>query len=143
MLRTALIAVGALAGGLTLSLAAQAASHAGGPMIDAKNVSIEGESFVFAKVMAAKDGYLVIHAVGSDGQPVVPGSIGHTPVKAGENVNVMVRVEGGAKSGKDYVVMLHDETNGNGTYDFGEGSTTVDTPSMMGDKMAAEAFKVE
>ncbi|MEQ9638512.1 MAG: hypothetical protein RIM84_00685 [Alphaproteobacteria bacterium] len=143
MFRNALIAAGALAGGLVLAANAQAASHAGGPMIDTKNVSIDGESFVFAKVMAAKDGYLVIHAVGSDGKPVVPGSIGHTSVKAGENINVMVRIEGGASSGKDYVVMLHDETNGNNTYDFGDSSTAVDTPSMMGDKMAAEKFMVE
>ena len=135
MLRKAMVAAGLMAGAVLLT----GAAHMGPMMIDTKNATLKGESIVFPMVKAAKDGYLVVHAV-KDGKPVVPGSIGHTTIKAGENVDVAVKIEGGAHSGTEYVAMLHDETNGNGTYEFGAGSTTVDTPSMADGKPYALMF---
>ena len=94
--------------------------------------SIEDGAIVFPAVKIDKDGYVVIHAV-ENGQPVLPTSIGHTAVTAGDSQDVVVEVEGGAMEGTEYVAMIHYETNGNGTYDFGEGMTDVDTPGMRPD----------
>ncbi|WP_421929102.1 DUF7282 domain-containing protein [Neoaquamicrobium sediminum] len=103
--------------------------------IDVDGAKIENGAIVFPSVLIDKDGYVVIHAV-QNGEAVIPASIGHTAVMAGTTENVSVEVEGGAMDGTDYVAMIHYETNGNGTYDFGEGSTDIDTPGMRPDNTA-------
>lgn len=109
------------------------------PMIDAAGVSIDGATATFANVTAESDGYLVVHTV-LDGAPVVPASIGHVPVKAGDNADLAVTIEYNFVAGETYFAMLHEETNGNDTYDFGEGMTDVDTPVMSGGKVVGEVF---
>ncbi len=109
------------------------------PMIDTAGVVIDGATATFANVMAENDGYLVIHTM-LDGAPVVPASVGHVAVKAGANADVAVTIDYDFVAGETYFAMLHDETNGNGTYDFGEGMTDADTPSMSGDKVVGVAF---
>lgn len=94
---------------------------------------VEGGAVVFPAVKIDKDGYVVVHAV-TDGAPVLPGAIGHVMVPAGDSTEVMVPVEGLAPG--EYVAMIHYETNGNGSYDFGEGMTDVDTPGMRPDGTA-------
>lgn len=122
-----------LAAGLILvSLAGTTYSYADHLNIDVDAASIEDGAIVFPAVKIDKDGYVVIHAV-ENGQPVLPTSIGHTAVTAGDSQDVVVEVEGGAMEGTEYVAMIHYETNGNGTYDFGEGMTDVDTPGMRPD----------
>lgn len=100
--------------------------------IDVEGAMIEGESIVFPSVKTDKAGYVVIHAV-ENGEPVLPSSIGHTAVPAGDSENVAVEIEGGAQEGTDYLAMIHYETNDNDTYDFAEGMTDVDTPGMRPD----------
>ena len=119
---------------LGLAIAASSAGYAYADhlAIDVENAKIEDGAVVFPSVRIDKDGYVVIHAV-EDGQPVIPASIGHTAVPSGTTENVSVEVEGGAMEGTDYVAMIHYETNDNDTYDFGEGSTDVDTPGMRPD----------
>jgi hypothetical protein len=92
---------------------------------------VMGDAIIFPSVLIDKDGYVVIHEV-KDGTAVIPGSIGHVAVKAGTTENVSVPVVG-AKSGTEYMAMIHYETNGNGTYDFGDGMTDVDTPGLKPD----------
>ena len=114
------------------------AAVAGAASADHLNITTEGAmaqdgSVVFPDVKIDKDGYVVIHQV-VDGEPMLPQSIGHAAVPAGDSTNVMVPVEGLAAG--DYIAMIHYETNGNGTYDFGEGMTDVDTPGMRPDGTA-------
>jgi hypothetical protein len=45
--------------------------------------------------------------------------------------------------GESYVAMLHEETNDNDTYDFGEANTDVDTPVMNDDRPITSAFEVQ
>lgn len=92
---------------------------------------VMGDAIVFPSVLIDKDGYVVIHEV-KDGAAVIPGSIGNAAVKAGTTENVSVPVVG-ATSGTEYMAMIHYETNGNSTYDFGDGSTDIDTPGMKPD----------
>jgi len=109
------------------------------PMIDAADVSIDGATATFANVVAETDGYLVIHTI-LDGAPIVPASIGHAPVMAGDNADLAVTIAYDFVAGETYFAMLHEETNGNDTYDFGEGMTDVDTPVMSGGKVVGEVF---
>jgi uncharacterized protein (DUF2141 family) len=120
-----LIAVAVLLGG-TLNLTSPA-------LADHVNVEVDGATLAdgtltFPSVLIDKDGFIVVHNV-KDGAPVLPGHAGHTVVKSGTTENVAVKVNG-LEPGADYVVMLHYDTNGDGTYGFGEGATDVDTPAM-------------
>lgn len=127
---------------VTAIAAVPAVAHADHLNIDVEGATIEGNSVVFPAVKIDKDGYVVIHAVES-GEAVIPVSIGHTAVSAGDSENVSVEIEGGAMEGTDYVAMIHYETNDNDTYDFAEGMTDVDTPGMRPDNTAyALPFKV-
>lgn len=122
------VAFGVAAASLALSTPALA-DHLN---IDVEGATIEDGAIVFPAVKIDKDGYVVIHAV-ENGAPVLPSSIGHAAVSAGDSENVSVEVEGGAQEGTDYVAMIHYETNDNGTYDFGEGMTDVDGPGTKAD----------
>ncbi len=108
-------------------------------MIDTTDVKVEGKTATFAKVSSDNGGYLVLHEV-KDGAPVVPGSIGHVAIPAGESMDVAVEADMDLAADGQYMVMLHDETNGNDTYDFGEGSTDVDTPTMADGKPVVMPF---
>lgn len=109
------------------------------PMIDVAGVGIDGATATFSNVVAKSGGYLVIHTI-LDGAPVVPASIGHVPVKAGDNADLAVKIGYDFVAGETYFAMLHEETNGNATYDFGEGMTDVDTPVMNDGKVVGEVF---
>ena len=83
-------------------------------MVDTAGVKVEGKTATFAKVSSDKGGYLVLHEV-KDGAPVVPGSIGHVAIPAGESTDVSVEADMDLTAEGEYMVMLHDETNGNDT----------------------------
>lgn len=119
----------------TITALALAAATGGAALADHLDIMTEGAGVtdggvVFPAVKIDQDGYVVVHAV-VDGAPVLPSSLGHTAVPAGDSTAVMVPVEG--LTAGSYLAMIHYETNGNGTYDFGEGSTDVDTPGMRPD----------
>lgn len=108
------------------------AAQAGHLDIAVQGASFKGDNITFPSVMIDKDGWLVIHEV-KDGAPVIPASIGATFVPAGTSQNVSVEIDGKVMKGTDYLVMLHYETNGNGTYDFGTSDTSNDGPAMKAD----------
>ena len=110
--------------------------------ITTQGATVRGDVLTLPKVMAGQDGYLVIHAV-ENGKPVEPQSIGHTPVTKGENDNVAVTTDYPLKPGQSYLAMLHKETNGDGTYDFGKGMTKVDTPMMAHGKPVTRKFSLK
>lgn len=121
---------------IAAAVATAATTFAAPAMADHIKIETEGTMVkhvvTFPSVMMDKDGYLVVHAL-KDGAPVIPASIGHVAVKAGTMENVEVEIMDDAVAGTDYIGMLHYETNDNDTYDFGEGSTDVDTPATKAD----------
>lgn len=77
-----------------------------------------------------------------DGKIVLPQSIGHTAVSAGTTEDVKVTADMALEEGGEYHAMIHYDTNGNGEYEFGEGSTDIDTPGMRPDGTAyGQMFK--
>lgn len=115
----------AAAAGLALATPA-AADHLN---IDADGVTIDGATVTFPSVEIDEPGFLVLHAV-VDGEVVVPASIGHAMVPAGTTEDVTVTADYPLAAGEDYIAMLHYDTDGDGTYSFGEGMTDVDTPAL-------------
>lgn len=115
------------------ALAAAGPAHADHLDITTDGARVEGGNLVFPSVRIDMDGYVVIHATEA-GDPVLPSSIGHAAVPEGTMTDVAVPVEG-LTSG-DYIAMIHYETNGNDTYDFGEGMTDVDVPGERPDGTA-------
>ncbi len=93
------------------------------------DVAIDGAKVTVPSVLIDKPGFVVLHAV-LDGNPVVPASIGHAYVEAGETMNVVITADYPLAAGEDFIAMLHYDTDGDGVYSFGEGMTDVDTPAL-------------
>jgi hypothetical protein len=103
-------------------------------LADHLNISIDdvwtmGSAVSIPSVLIDKPGFVVLHAV-LDGKPVIPASIGHTYLQAGTTENIEITADYPLADGEDFIAMLHYDTNDDGVYSFGEGSTDVDTPAL-------------
>lgn len=113
-------------------LLAASAAHAGHLDIATEGARFKGDTITFASVMTDKPGWIVVHAM-ENGAPVLPDAVGATMIEAGTTADVEVVIDGGVAKGQGYMAMLHYETNGNETYDFGAANTADDTPSLKAD----------
>lgn len=114
-----------------------AATFAAGPAlaqtIDVANAKIEGNRIVGVGADIDRAGYVVLHDECA-GAP--PASLGHirieneqTRISDGQDYdNLAIDAQGPIDMACNPSLMLHYETNDNQTYDFGPGSTDVDTP---------------
>ncbi len=105
---------------------ADAAKNSGedlAPMIEVGNAKIEDGKITGVTVTSPVKGYVVVH---DDGAGAPPASLGHAAIDMGETGNLSIDLT--EAPGDNVSLMLHEETNGNDTYDFGPGSTDVDTP---------------
>lgn len=75
------------------------------------------DTVVVAEVVAAVDGYIVIHEFDDNGELVVAPELGVAPVTAGTNTDVTVTLTRDAMDGEMLAAMLHSEDNQNETYD--------------------------
>ena len=98
--------------------------------LDVTNAKIEGNRIVGVNVEMEDDGYVVIHD-NAAGAP--PASLGHIRVSSGLSENLSIEATGALDPANGISLMLHSETNGNMTYDFGPESTDVDTPISLAD----------
>jgi hypothetical protein len=85
------------------------------PSLDASDQAY-GSSLTVAKVVAAQDGWITVHANTAANQP--GDQLGHTAVKAGENDNVVVQLNPVPKAGDKVWPMLHIDAGVIGTYEF-------------------------
>jgi len=100
------------------------------PELSASGAKIEGNKIVGVHVKMDRDGFVVIHDEAA-GAP--PANLGFAKVNKGVEIDDLVITSTGTLDPSNNVtVMMHYDTNGNGTYDFGPGSTDVDTPAMAG-----------
>jgi hypothetical protein len=119
------IAILASAAAIALSGTAMAQQATNMPSINVGTAKIEGNKITGVEVTMDKPGYLVIHNKGA-GAP--PASLGHIAVGAGKSTNITVESDKPLDPKTEISLMLHYETNGNTTYDFGPGKTDVDVP---------------
>lgn len=120
------IAAAALIGTAGFAAAPALADHLN---IAIDDVMVDGDTVTIPSVLIDKAGFVVLHAV-VDGNPVVPASIGHAYVEAGETADVEITADYPLADGEDYIAMLHYDTDEDGEYSFGEGMTDVDTPAL-------------
>src|SRR6476469_8090054 len=107
--------------GLTRTAHAQAT-----PAVSAQDQTLGSDNSVtVAQVVAAQDGWIVIHESNPDGSIVLPGIIGKTPVKAGENSNVKIMLDKQVANGAKLWPMLHIDAGVIGTYEFPGADTPV------------------
>lgn len=101
--------------------------------IDVSNASVANGVVTIGEVVAAADGWLVIHNDNGMGGIVLPGIIGKTMVSKGVNTNVTVQLDAGVtiNSGQMLFPMLHLDTGIIGQYEF-DGNSSVDGPEIFG-----------
>lgn len=101
--------------------------------IDISNATVANGVVTIGEVVAAADGWLVIHNDDGNGGIVLPGIIGKTMVSKGVNTNVNVQLDAGLNitTGQMLFPMLHLDTGINGQYEF-DGNSSVDGPEIFG-----------
>ncbi len=131
MFRTALLAGAALAMAGGIAGAKDMSEQVPVPEVNASNAKIEGNTIMNISASIDRPGFLVIH---NNGAGAPPASLGHIALQPGTTGNLNIKADGPLDPDSGITLMLHYDTNHNNTYDFGPGSTDVDTPVMGGDK---------
>ncbi|WP_139943859.1 DUF7282 domain-containing protein [Notoacmeibacter marinus] len=104
-------------------------------MIGVDNAKVEDGKITGISVNTDTAGYLVVH---DDAEGAAPANLGHIAVQPGSTDDLSIELTG--TPGPGLSLMLHDETNDNTTYDFGPGSTDVDTPTMRNGEPVVKAI---
>ncbi|WP_306153828.1 hypothetical protein [Roseovarius sp. MMSF_3281] len=107
MTRTFMTAVFALA-----ATTAFADDHAA-PMVKASDQSVENGVVSAEKIVADKNGWLVVHRTDAD---MAPGPVvGHAPIRKGETTDVAAILTEDVAAGDMLMLMVHAEDGGNAT----------------------------
>lgn len=105
-------------------------------MISADSIKAGKSSVTVGSVKADKAGYIVVHRTDVTGK--LPGPVvGHAPIKAGENANVMITLEKPAEPGSKLIVMLHEEGNNDTKFD------AADKPVKSGGHVVQQIVTVQ
>lgn len=101
--------------------------------IDVSSATVANGTVTIPEVVAAADGWLVIHNDDGSGGIVLPGIIGKTMVSKGVNTNVTIQLDAGVNitSGQMLFPMLHLDTGIIGQYEF-DGNSNADGPEIFG-----------
>jgi hypothetical protein len=132
-----LLAIGALAAGC--------AGTAPAPVVPALVASPQPAGSVVAidAVSSPGPGFVVVHATDAEGQPLIPASLGATPVPAGQSRHVAVRLSHPVRPGDRLVAMLHADSGAVGAYELGPASIAEDKPVMHDGRPVAATILVE
>ena len=86
-----------------------AAGHAQ-PMVEGADQDVSGGTVAASKIVAGANGWLVVHRTDAD---MKPGPVvGHAPLRAGENTDVVAILTEEVKPGEMLMLMLHGEDGG-------------------------------
>jgi hypothetical protein len=88
------------------------------------------------------DGFVAIHPSSADGQLVRTSSIGHVPLKSGQNFLVEIRLKQPVESGSKLFAVVHRDTDADQRYEFGDGKAEKDPMVFVAGEPVAEAFVV-
>jgi hypothetical protein len=125
---------------LSTGMAFAAAHMTQGVMASNQNVS---NGIVSAeKIMAAQNGWLVVHRTDAS---MKPGAVvGHAPIRAGETMDVAAILTEPVKSGDMLMLMVHGEDGGNivGNFEYTLGAKE-DGPIKIDGKLVMTVITVE
>lgn len=100
--------IGTAIAGLTL-MSSVAIAQSGTISVKGSDQDVSGGTVVTSEVMAAENGWLVIHRTdGSKPGPVV----GHAPLRKGKNTDIAAILTEPVKSGDKLMLMVHGEAGG-------------------------------
>ncbi len=105
------------------------------PLVKISDQPLVNGTVMVDEVVSVGPGWIVIYTTNANGQPDQP--IGHTAVKDGLNMGVMVQVDPSMAQGTLYA-QLHIDAGMVGTFEF----PGPDAPVMMGVQMIASTFKI-
>lgn len=106
-----------------LSTGAFAAGHAMAPAIEAMDQSVANGVVSADTVVAAENGWMVVHRTGAD---MKPGPVvGYAPLRMGENTDVAAILTEEVMSGDMLMLMVHSEAGGmmTGGFEYTLGAT--------------------
>ncbi len=109
-----------------------------------KTFRAHSTALTFSQVTIEKNGWLVLHPV-IDGRPDGDMVSGFAYVTAGENADVMVRIDHPAKRGDKFLVMLHSDVDEDRVFDFvfvEDGINVEDRAVFEGTHMIAHIFAI-
>jgi hypothetical protein len=134
--RVAFGAVMAVAAAASLAVAQDAA-------VKADDQALSNDTLIVASVKTPADGFIAVHRLGKDGK-MNPTANGYVAVKKGDNVNVTVpmKFKTKPKAGAKFIVVLHEDSDKIGKFQFNQKNQSVDKPMMVGDQMVAAAIKL-
>lgn len=93
-----------------VATAAFADGHAIAPSVEAANQSVENGVVSADMVVAAENGWMVVHRTDAD---MTPGPVvGHAPLRMGDNVDVAAILTEDVAPGDMLMLMVHAETGG-------------------------------
>ncbi len=93
-----------------------AAGHAAAPMVEAANQSVENGVVSADMVVAAENGWMVVHRTDAE---MKPGPVvGYAPLRMGDNVDVPAILTEDVASGDMLMLMVHSEAGGTMTGGF-------------------------
>lgn len=107
-------------------------SGSAAPAVSVEDQAVENGSVTISETMAGQIGFVVLHRDTGNDAPVVPASIGHGQVYAGQNTDLVIELDEGETldSGEKVWAMLHIDNGTIGSYDF-DGSQGSDDPPVF------------
>ncbi len=106
------------------------------PLLEADDQPLDGDTIVVKRVVAAQDGWVNVHANTPNNTPG-PG-LGFAPVKAGENLNVRVKLSPVPKPGDKVWPMLHVDAGQKGMWEF----PGPDVPVLVGGQIVMKQITI-
>jgi hypothetical protein len=121
---------------------ALAMNHAMSPAVEAADQSVAGGTVTAGKIMAAENGWLVVHRTDAE---MKPGPVvGHAPLKAGENLDVAAILTEAVQPGEMLMLMVHSEAGGmqTGIFEYTLGAKE-DGPIRVDDALVMTVITAE
>lgn len=126
---------------VTAPVMAGADGHAA-PMVVAQDQSVAGGVVSAAQVIAAENGWMVVHRTDGDRKPGVV--VGYAPLRAGENTDVAAILTETVAPGEQLMLMVHAEVGGlkTGIFEYSLGAKE-DGPIRIDDKLVMQVVTAQ
>ena len=132
----------ASASAILLSAGIAAADDHMSPMIEASDQSVENGVVSADTVMAAENGWLVVHRTDSE---MAPGPVvAHAPLRAGENTDVAALLTEEVEAGDMLMLMVHSEAGGmeTGIFEYTLGASE-DGPVRVDEELVTSTITAQ
>jgi LPXTG-motif cell wall-anchored protein len=117
----------------------RAAAQQNQPSVTVSDQAIVDDTITVDEIIAAQDGWAVVHTLDAQGRPVANQVVGSTQVREGANTDVEIELTESFTPGDQLQVMLHIDEGTKGTLEFPSGP---DAPVAVDGQVVAGNFTV-